>query len=136
MSDGTLRLLGILLAIYQPSESALIGVEEPESTIHPAAMDALVQILKDGQHRAQILVTTHSPDVLDNKEISDDNIRVVENLRGKTIVSTVGRVPRDSIVQRLYSAGELMRAGELDPDREQAEALGEQLDLFGPLTAR
>jgi len=70
MSDGTLRVLGILLAIYQPSESALIGVEEPESTIHPAAMDALVQILKDGQHRAQILVTTHSPDVLDNKTVS------------------------------------------------------------------
>ena len=136
MSDGTLRVLGILLAIYQPSESALIGVEEPESTIHPAAMDVLVQILKDGQHRAQILVTTHSPDVLDNKQIWDDNIRVVENLRGKTIVSTVGRVPRDSIVQRLYSAGELMRVGELDPDREQAEALGEQLDHFGPLTAR
>lgn len=134
MSDGTLRALGILLAIYQSSTPALVVIEEPESTIHPAAMEVLVQVLKDGQHRAQVLVTTHSPDVLDNKDISDDNIRAVENQRGKTLISVIGQISRESIRQKLYSAGELMRSGELEPDREQAEALAEQLDLFGPTT--
>lgn len=134
MSDGTLRALGILLAVYQPSTPALVVIEEPESTIHPAAMDVLVQVLKDGQHRTQVLVTTHSPDVLDNKAISDDNIRVVENDRGRTLVSTMGRLPREGVKQRLYTPGELMRSGELEPDKEQAEARADQLDLFGPIS--
>lgn len=135
MSDGTLRALGILLAIYQPSRPALVAVEEPESTIHPAAIDVLVQILKDGQYREQVLVTTHSPEVLDNKAISNEDIRVVENDRGKTIVSTMGHISRESVRQRLYSPGELMRAGELEPDKEEAERLAQQLDLFGPPAA-
>ena len=133
MSDGTLRALGILLAIYQPSVPALVVIEEPEATIHPAAMDVLVQILKDGQHRTQVLVTTHSPDVLDNKAIPEDCILAVENHRGKTLIGTLGRLSRESIRRRLYSAGELMRVGELEVDRAHAEELGEQLDLFGPL---
>jgi predicted ATPase len=133
MSDGTLRALGILLAIYQPSVPALVVIEEPEATIHPAAMDVLVQILKDGQHRTQVLVTTHSPDVLDNKAIPEDCILAVENHRGKTLIGTLGHLSRESIRRRLYSAGELMRVGELEVDRAHAEELGEQLDLFGPL---
>ncbi|MBI4590245.1 MAG: AAA family ATPase [Candidatus Rokubacteria bacterium] len=134
MSDGTLRALGILLAIYQSSTPSLLVVEEPESTIHPAAIDVLVQVLKDGQHRTQVLVTTHSPDVLDNKAISDENIRAVENQRGRTVISVMGPVSRESLKQKLYTAGELMRSGELEPDRTQADALAEQLDLFGPVT--
>lgn len=136
MSDGTLRALGILLAIYQPSRPPLVVIEEPESTIHPAAMDVLVQILKDGQHRSQVLVTTHSPDVLDHKAISDENIRVVENDRGSTRVSTMGIMSRESVRLKLYSPGDLMRSGELEPDRTEAEVLAQQLDLFGPLTTR
>jgi len=134
MSDGTLRALGILLAVYQSSTPAVVVIEEPEATIHPAAMDVLVQILRDGQYRSQVLVTTHSPDVVDNKAISDENIRVVEKQRGRTIVSTMGLLSRESVKQKLYSLGDLMRSGELEPDRDAAEALSQQLDLFGPPT--
>ncbi|OGL17401.1 MAG: hypothetical protein A3K12_12630 [Candidatus Rokubacteria bacterium RIFCSPLOWO2_12_FULL_71_19] len=134
MSDGTLRVLGILLAVYQSSTPAVVVIEEPEATIHPAAMDVLVQILRDGQYRSQVLVTTHSPDVIDNKAISDENIRVVEKQRGRTIVSTMGLLSRESVKQKLYSLGDLMRSGELEPDRDAAEALSQQLDLFGPPT--
>ena len=135
MSDGTLRALGILLAIYQPSDPALVVIEEPEQTIHPAAMDVLVQILKDGQHRAQVLVTTHSPDVLDNKAIPEESILAVENHRGKTLIGALGGLSRDSIRRKLYSPGELMRVGELGVDQAHAEELGNQLDLFGPLSS-
>ena len=134
MSDGTLRALGILLAVYQPSAPALVAIEEPEATIHPAAMDVLVQILRDGQYRSQVLLTTHSPDIIDNEAISDENIRIVENQRGKTIVSLIGPVSRESVKQQLYSRGDLMRSGELEADRELADSLSRQLDLFGPPT--
>lgn len=132
MSDGTLRALGILLAMYQSSRPALVAVEEPEATIHPAALEVLVQILRDVQHRSQILVTTHSPDILDNKSILDENIRVVEYVDGRTLVSGLDQVSRKSIRDRLYSPGELLRSGELQVDRAVAASLSTQLDLFGP----
>ncbi len=133
MSDGTLRVLGILLAVYQVSPPTLIAIEEPEATIHPAALDVLVDILKDGTHRAQILLTTHSPDILDNKSIKDSEILVVESIKGKTTIAPMDGKSRDMVRQHLYTAGELLRSGELEPDREKAMELGEQLNLFGPV---
>ncbi len=133
MSDGTLRVLGILLAVYQVSSPTLIAIEEPEATIHPAALDVLVDILKDGSHRAQILITTHSPDILDNKSINDREILVVDSIKGKTTIAPMEGKSRDMVRQRLYTPGELLRSGELEPDRETANELGEQLKLFGPV---
>lgn len=132
MSDGTLRVLGILLAVYQMSPPTLIAIEEPEATIHPAALDVLVDILKDGSHRAQILITTHSPDILDNKSIKDSEILVVESTKGKTTIAPMDGKSRDMVRQHLYTPGELLRSGELQPDREKARMLEKQLNLFGP----
>jgi len=36
MSDGTLRAIGLLAAVFQRPVPSLIAVEEPEATIHPA----------------------------------------------------------------------------------------------------
>ena len=131
MSDGTLRVLGILLAVYQVSPPTLIAIEEPEATIHPAALDVLVDILKDGSHRAQILITTHSPDILDNKNIEDNEILVVESTKGKTTIAPMTPSSRDMVRKHLYTPGELLRSGELQPDLEKANELGKQLNLFG-----
>ena len=130
MSDGTLRVLGILLAINQVSFPSLIAIEEPESTIHPAALEVVVDILQAGDPGIQMLITTHSPDVLDNKGISDQEILVVESRAGNAIVSPVGGISREAIRQRLYTPGDLLRAGELEPDVQQAEELSQQLSLF------
>jgi len=131
MSDGTLRVLGVLLAVYQPSTPSLIAIEEPEATIHPAAAEVLMDILQDGATRSQVLLTTHSPDVLDNKQLTDDQILVIESEQGKTYVSPLNGVSREVIRQRLYTPGELLRANELHPDLEQARRNEQQLDLFG-----
>lgn len=131
MSDGTLRALGVLLALYQVPPPTLVAIEEPESTIHPAAVEVLVDIFKAMSSQAQLLIATHSPDILDDKGIGDAQIRAVELRSGKTIISTLDHTSREAIRQRLYSAGELMRIGELHPDREASENLARQLDLFG-----
>lgn len=63
MSEGTLRLLG-LLALLQPSASAtVVGVEEPENSVHPRRIAALARLLEGaGEHGAfQVIVNTHSP---------------------------------------------------------------------------
>lgn len=131
MSDGTLRVLGILLAVHQTSTPSLIAIEEPEATIHPAALDVVIDILKEGASYSQILITTHSPDVLDSRKIRDDELRLVKSERGTTSVSSVDPLSRDVIREHLYTAGELLRMGQLQPDAEEAERKQRQLRLFG-----
>jgi hypothetical protein len=133
MSDGTLRLLGLLLAVYQPSRPSLLAIEEPEATVHPAVAQLVTEILVDASHDRQLLVTTHSPDILDAKELSDDQIRVVTQRHGRTIVAPLSKASRQAIRDRLYTPGELLRINELDEDAEQAVAAAEGLDLFPPL---
>jgi predicted ATPase len=132
MSDGTLRALGILLAVYQPKPASLLAVEEPEGTIHPAVTEILTDVLIDGANRSQILITTHSPDVLDNKRLSDEQLAVVESVQGVALVTPMNATSREAVRQRLYTTGELLRQGELHTDHSYAAEKSRQLDLFGP----
>src|SRR5262249_37244180 len=84
MSDGTLRALGLLTAVYQSPSPALIVVEEPESTIHPGALGAVLDLLRHASRKMQLVVTTHSPEVLDAKWLEDRHLRVVDWQEGAT----------------------------------------------------
>ncbi len=130
MSDGTLRVLGLLLALYQSAELSLIGIEEPESTVHPAVSDLLIEVLQDAANRRQILFTTHSPEILDEKLLSGDQIRVVEAIKGNTIISPLTESNREVIRRKLYTPGELLRSDEIEADREAANAKAQQFHLF------
>jgi predicted ATPase len=131
MSDGTLRILGILLAVYQPGNAHMIAIEEPESTIHPAAADALMDILIDGSYRSQVFITTHSPDILDNKRLRDNQILIVESIEGTARITPLTQSVREIVQERLYTPGELLRSGELETDINYAEQAERQLNLFG-----
>lgn len=132
MSDGTLRVLGLLLAVYQPRQHSVVMIEEPEATVHPAAAEVVFQVLLDAANERQVLLTTHSPDILDQKGLKDDQIRVVTMARGQTVISPVSASSREAIRERLYTPGELLRVDELNPDLDEAERMAEQLDLFPP----
>src|SRR5947208_8543990 len=74
MSDGTLRAFGILLALFQvdakrPNLPRLIGLEEPEMALHPAASGILLAGLREASAITQVMVTSHSPDLLDDSTI-------------------------------------------------------------------
>lgn len=131
MSDGTLRVLGLFLAIYQSSRPSVIAVEEPEATVHPAAAEVVIESLMDAANERQILVTTHSPDILDYKDIEDSQIRVVTMSRGNTNISEASEASRKAIRDRLYTPGELLRVNELNPDFEKSSQEAKQLNLFG-----
>jgi predicted ATPase len=131
MSDGTLRALGILLAVYQSRPASLIAIEEPESTIHPAATEILTDILMDGVERSQVLITTHSPDLLDNKKLLDDQIIVVQSVQGAAQITPLPKNTREVIRQRLYTPGELLRNDEIQVDQDYADQAAKQLNLFG-----
>ena len=123
MSDGTLRVVGILIAIFQEPPLPLVAIEEPEATIHPAAIGVLLDILKSGRKRSQIVITTHSPDILDNKLILPEDIRIVSSGRGETRISPLGGISLEAVRNNLYSFGELMRMDELRPDIKRTEQL-------------
>lgn len=128
MSEGTLRLLGLLLAAYQPQTPSVLMIEEPEVAIHPAAAEVVMSVLLDASKRGQVLVTTHSPDIVDFEDLSDDSVRVVTKDRAGTRISPVSASSRQAIRERLYSPGELLRSDELNADAE----LSRNADLFGP----
>ena len=79
MSDGTLRSLGVLVAAFQVTNGhqraiPLVGIEEPELAIHPGAAAALLEALREASARTQVVLTTHSPDILDDPRIEPDSI--------------------------------------------------------------
>jgi predicted ATPase len=122
MSDGTLRALGILTATMPAAEGEFggpVGIEEPETALHPAAMAALVENLRDASHERQILVTTHSPDLLDQYEPDEDTLLAVVSEQGLTRVAELDDASRRAIRDRLYSTGELLRLDQLEPSERQ-----------------
>lgn len=64
-SSGTLRMLALMTALFAETEANLIGIEEPENYVHPTALSAFVEHLLKTESRAQFMVTTHSPLLLD-----------------------------------------------------------------------
>ncbi|MFN3076439.1 MAG: AAA family ATPase [Alphaproteobacteria bacterium] len=115
MSDGTLRAFGILLAIFQTGGKPppLIGLEEPEVALHPAAANVLLSALREGSRHSQVLVTSHSPDLLDNPDIPVDSLLAVENSDGLTQINAIDQAGWDALMEGLFTAGELLRLNQL-----------------------
>lgn len=123
-SDGTLRFAGIVSALLQQPHLPVIGIEEPELTIHAGAIPLLFDLLQETRRRSQVVLTTHSPELLDL--LSADDVRVVERVAGVTTVSSMGDAQRDAVKQGLMTLGEMVRTGALrqgalfTPDGDQA----------------
>ena len=64
-SSGTLRVLALMTALHTSTEAKLIGIEEPENYVHPGALSSFVEHLGSVGENIQLVVTTHSPLVLD-----------------------------------------------------------------------
>ena len=114
MSEGTLRLLGMLVATHQHPPPALLVIEEPEASIHPGALGVVLDVLRAARRRSQVVVTTHSPEVLDAKWIKDNHLRLVSWEDGATRVDPVSQSVRTAMRKHLLHAGELLRSNALD----------------------
>lgn len=106
-SDGTLRVAGILTALLQQPPLTVVGVEEPELTVHPGALPLLYDFLSQASSRSQVLVTTHSPELLDL--LDPEDVRVVRRDSGITTVSRLDPAQQAAARQQLLTLGELMR---------------------------
>ncbi|HBY98421.1 MAG TPA: hypothetical protein DEP84_31520 [Chloroflexi bacterium] len=106
-SDGTLRVLGILTALYQEPARSLVAIEEPELTVHPGALSVLCDALQEASLRSQVIITTHSPDLISRFPI--EAIRVVEKEGEATRVGPVEESQYRAVVDKLFLPGELLR---------------------------
>ena len=123
VSDGTLRALGVLVALFQFSNgqrkgASLVGIEEPEAALHPAAAGVLLGALREASETTQVLVTSHSPDLLDDENIATDSLLAVSANAGATQIAPIDPTGRGALRDRLYTAGELLRLDQLRPDLE------------------
>jgi predicted ATPase len=115
MSDGTLRALGLLAAVYQRPAPSVLVIEEPEATIHPGAVGAILDLLRHAARQMQVIVTTHSPDVLDAEWLDDTNLRIVTWEEGATRILPLATGTTEALREHLMSAGELLRSNALRP---------------------
>lgn len=124
MSDGTLRALGVLVALFAPSAHNVlspVAIEEPESALHPGAAGILLDALRRASELRQVLATTHSPELLDSDSIEPDSLLAVRSIEGRTEVGPVGRASIRAIKERLYTPGELLRVDQLAPEADSGQ---------------
>jgi len=137
MSEGALRALGIIVAAQtlaasppsaQPPPPELLIVEEPEVSIHPGAAALLFDVLKRASQRGFVLVTTHSPELLDAAQ--DEEILVCRYRNGTTHVGPLARAQREVVREGLFSLSELARSEPLRIEGDEPQSLDPR--DFGP----
>lgn len=86
MSDGTVNVTALVVALYFEAKR-LIVVEEPERNIHPSLIRNVVGMMKEASAGKQIIVTTHSPEIVKHADLQD----IILISRGKDGCSKVSR---------------------------------------------
>lgn len=119
VSDGTLRAIAILLAIFQAATThppvSMVGLEEPESNLHPAASGVLLDALLEASSRVPIVASTHSANLLDRKDLPDASLLAFALQAGETVIGPIDDNGKAILRRQLYTAGELLRSNQLNP---------------------
>ena len=126
-SDGTLRLIGFLFALID--SKGLILLEEPELNLHSAIIAQLPEFISKIQRnrkgRIQVIITTHSYDILSNTGISTDEVVLLENTQEGT---------KANIVTDLEDVKQVVNAGLTIADAVLPKTKPEKIDSFSQLT--
>lgn len=83
VSEGTLRVLGLLALTGIKERPTLLGIEEPENGVHPGRLDLIASFLETRARRnTQVIVSTHSPVLVDL--IPRQSLYVCRKVGGRT----------------------------------------------------
>jgi predicted ATPase len=109
LSEGTLRVLGLLALGGAKDPPSLIGFEEPENGIHPRRIRMVADLLKNRTltGETQLIVTTHSPIL--PEMFSDENLFVCRKEERRTDIisfSTWGTLKRRNDIGEALDAEE------------------------------
>ncbi|MEG5056658.1 AAA family ATPase [Microcoleus sp. A2-C5] len=84
MSDGTLRIMAYYVLLHQDQLPTLIGIEEPERNLHPGLLREVASVVKRLSQKTQVIITTHSSQLLDCFNLDEINSDVSVLLLSKT----------------------------------------------------
>ena len=111
LSDGTVRFIALLAILCHPDSPELICIEEPELAMHPDAMPLLADLLKSASERTQVIVTTHSPELINQFTDKPEVVVVCErDGDGGTQFSRLSRGPLESWLDD-FRLGEVWMTG-------------------------
>jgi len=94
LSDGTVNVVALITALFFEDKDVVI-IEEPERNIHPHLISGLMRLMEDAARNKQIIVTTHSPEVV--KHAGIENLLLIS--RDKEGFSTVSRPAEKEVVK-------------------------------------
>ena len=110
LSDGMLRFLCMLAIFRCQTPPPLIVVEEPELGLHPDLIRLVASPVKEASSRTQLIVTTHSPDLV--SELEPEDVLIVEKADGATEMRRLSG-PNLEIWLKEFRLGELWQMGEI-----------------------
>jgi predicted ATPase len=88
LSDGTITIFAMIIALYF-EEKPFIIIEEPVSHIHPFLISRLMRMIKEASEKKQVMVTTHSTEVVKHAGI-DDILLISRDSEGFSVISRPG----------------------------------------------
>jgi len=110
LSEGTLRFLWLITILLSPSAPALTLMDEPEVSLHPELLKLLAAILQDVSASRQIIVATHSPDLI--RWLEPGEVLVVEKAEGHTSLTWADALDIEDWLED-YTLSDLWRMGNL-----------------------
>ena len=110
LSDGTLRYLCLLAILLDPLPPPLVVIEEPELGLHPDILPTLRDLLVEASDRTQLIVTTHSTQLVDAMTDHADSILICEKNKEGTVLSRLSQEEVDHWKEH-GSLGNLWMAG-------------------------
>lgn len=116
LSDGTLRYLCLLTILLHPSPPPVICMEEPELGLHPDIMPKLAELLIAASRRTQLIVTTHSDELVSALSEVPEAVLVCERDEGGSRLRRLDPEPLKVWLEK-YSLGDLWAMGELGGTR-------------------
>lgn len=116
-SDGTIAFLRLIAVLQEPAIPMILAIEEPEAGLHPDAVRLVAEMIRDASEKKQILITTHSPELVD--ALSDDPEAVIvceKDPEDGTQFRRLSAKDLDEWLER-YTLGELWKKGEIGGTR-------------------
>ena len=113
LSDGTLRFLYLIAILANPNPPGLIAIDEPEMGLHPSMLPIIAEYAVSAATRTQVILTTHSPELLDAFREEPPTTTVADLVNGETRLRVLSG---DDLAYWLkeYTLGELYRQGKLE----------------------
>jgi predicted ATPase len=105
LSDGTLRILSILLEILNSNPESTLILEEPEAQIHPGMLEKLLNEIESYTYGQNLILSTHSPQVVSWTQ--PDKINLVYRENGRTFVRKLATDEIENVVEYLNEEGDL-----------------------------